>query len=93
MRGTLTKDNEYESWNIEINTITNIEGILKSLFFLGEVIISDTDIVVPYSSIVKYGVLLIIPLSIGILINRYTTHQTDRYIRDRQWHWNIIKDE
>jgi len=41
------------------------------MFLLGEVIISDTDIVVPYSSIVKYGVLLIIPLSIGILINRF----------------------
>ena len=42
----------------------------KNFVVLGEVIISNTDIVVPYSSIVKYGVLLVIPLTLGMLINR-----------------------
>merc|ERR1740131_916623 len=41
------------------------------MVLLGEVIISDTEIVVPYSSIVKYGFLLVVPLTIGIIINRF----------------------
>merc|ERR1719427_405188 len=41
------------------------------MVLLGEVIISDTEIVVPYSSIVKYGSLLVVPLTIGIIINRF----------------------
>ncbi|XP_023322070.1 ileal sodium/bile acid cotransporter [Eurytemora carolleeae] len=41
------------------------------MFALGEVIIEDTDIVVPYSKILTYGIMLIVPLTIGIAIKRF----------------------
>ena len=41
------------------------------IFSLGPVIISDTDIVIPYSKICTYAVCLVVPLSIGLLITRY----------------------
>jgi hypothetical protein len=36
----------------------------------GESIIADTELVVPYSKILTYGIMLIVPLSIGIGITR-----------------------
>jgi len=41
------------------------------MFCLGEVIIADTDIVVPYFKIVTYGVMLVVPLAIGLAIQRF----------------------
>jgi hypothetical protein len=38
---------------------------------IGETILADTDLVVPYSKILTYGIMLIIPLSIGIAITRW----------------------
>jgi len=41
------------------------------MFAVGEVIIEDTDIVVPYTKILTYGIMLVLPLSIGVAINKY----------------------
>jgi hypothetical protein len=37
----------------------------------GETIIAETDLVVPYSKILTYGIMLIVPLSIGVAITRW----------------------
>ena len=40
------------------------------VFLLGEVIIADTQIVIPYFKIVTYGVMLVVPLLIGVSVRR-----------------------
>jgi len=60
--------------SVTMTTVSTFSAFIMMplwMFLLGEVIISNTDIVVPYSSIVKYGVLLVIPLTLGMLINRF----------------------
>jgi len=41
------------------------------MYAIGEVIIADTDIVVPYAKILTYGIMLVVPLSIGVGINKF----------------------
>jgi sodium/bile acid cotransporter 3/5 len=40
------------------------------VFLLGEVIIADTQIVIPYFKITTYGVMLVVPLLIGVSVRR-----------------------
>jgi len=40
------------------------------VFLLGEVIIADTQIVIPYFKIITYGVMLVVPLLIGVSIRK-----------------------
>ena len=40
------------------------------IFLLGEVIIADTAIVIPYKKILTYGIMLIVPLLLGVSIRK-----------------------
>jgi len=40
------------------------------IYLLGEVIIADTAIVIPYTKILTYGIMLIVPLLIGVSIRK-----------------------
>merc|ERR1712165_135322 len=40
------------------------------IFLLGEVIIADTTIVIPYKKILTYGIMLIVPLLLGVSIRK-----------------------
>jgi len=40
------------------------------IYVLGEIIIQDTQIVIPYTKIMTYGVMLIVPLMIGVSIRK-----------------------
>ena len=51
------------------------------IFVLGEVIIDDTIIVIPYRKIVTYGVMLVVPLLIGIAIRRCCKKAADFLVK------------
>merc|ERR1719400_241820 len=40
------------------------------IFLLGEVIIADTAIVIPYKKILTYGIMLVVPLLLGVSIRK-----------------------
>merc|ERR1711874_341668 len=40
------------------------------IFLLGEIIISDTPIVIPYAKILTYGIMLVVPLLVGVSIRK-----------------------
>jgi len=51
------------------------------VFLLGEVIIADTQIVIPYFKITTYGVMLVVPLLIGVSVRRCLPKVADFMVR------------
>lgn len=53
-----------------VSTVSVFAMMPLWMFSLGEVIIGDTDIVIPYKKFLYYGVLLFVPICIGISITK-----------------------
>ena len=51
------------------------------VYLLGEVIIADTQIVIPYFKITTYGVMLVVPLLIGVSVRRCLPKVADFMVR------------
>jgi len=51
------------------------------VFLLGEIIIANTNIVIPYSKIITYAVMLVVPLLIGVSIRKCLPKVADFMVR------------